>query len=560
MIPEPRARFLGRRGFLKWSTLALGLAAAAPVLQACGAAAPTATPAAGAAAPKPSDKPAEKPAAPTNTPAAAAKPTEPSAPAAKPAATKPADSAKPGPAQGAPGTPAAKPAAPAPQPTEPPASEAVRKVVGDLPKPKSSAKITGKFTVIQHQDFHPDHNSFVRLSLEEWAKANSWPLDISYTAGFTGGGDLNQKLVAMVQAGTSPDLLFHDVGVRQLFFLEVVEDVTKLAEEMQAKFGKTGPGYVRSTQFEGKWWGVPFYTRTGGYYLRTDWFKDAGLDPEKDTETYNKLRETALKLSDPDKKKWGWGMTVNRSGDGESMVQNLIHAHGGRLQDKSGQVVTLNSPETIAGMEWLKETYTDQKWAKALPPGVNAWNDISNNEAFLAGTIGITQNAGTMLAKAYFDKVPHAESILFVETPKSLDGKGPRLSSGAGDRFHILKGSKNREAAEDTIRFMLTDEYQKTIWSISKAYALPAYAKGWEDPIVKNFPNSIRFKPIYDNEDWWGLATPGPLSAAVDAVGVSNMYTDAMGEILKGKPVKQVAEEMHKRAVRIFKEFGLKGE
>ena len=49
--------------------------------------------------------------------------------------------------------------------------------------------------------------------------------------------------------------------------------------------------------------------------------------------------------------------------------------------------------------------------SQMLPPGVNAWNDISNNEAFLAGTLGITQNAGTMLAKAYFDKVPHAESI-----------------------------------------------------------------------------------------------------------------------------------------------------
>ena len=113
-----------------------------------------------------------------------------------------------------------------------------------------------------------------------------------------------------------------------------------------------------------------------------------------------------MKISDPDKKRWGWGMTVNRSGDGDTGVNNILFWHGARWQDKDGQKVTLNTPEAVAAMEWLKETYSDPKWAKMLPPGVNAWNDISNNEAFLAGTLGMTDNAGTVLAKAYFDKVP----------------------------------------------------------------------------------------------------------------------------------------------------------
>ena len=110
-------------------------------------------------------------------------------------------------------------------------------------------------------------------------------------------------------------------------------------------------------------------------------------------------------------------MTVNRSGDGNSMVQNVIFRHGGHLQDETGQKVTFNSPETIAGLEWLKETYTAEEYAPMLPPGVLSWIDTSNNEAFLAGQIAITQNAGTMYAKAELDQVPFAEQIVYVPVP-----------------------------------------------------------------------------------------------------------------------------------------------
>ncbi|HEY3107819.1 MAG TPA: hypothetical protein VGL23_03655 [Chloroflexota bacterium] len=31
-----------------------------------------------------------------------------------------------------------------------------------------------------------------------------------------------------------------------------------------------------------------------------------------------------MKISDPDKKRWGWGITVNRSGDGDTGVNNVL--------------------------------------------------------------------------------------------------------------------------------------------------------------------------------------------------------------------------------------------
>jgi len=515
------AKLRGRRSFLRWTTFAVGMTAAAPILSACATATPTPVP------PKPAAPAAP---APTNTPAPAA---------AAPAPTKPA---------------AAGPTAtPAP-------SQSVVQSVAALQKPKSNATVTGKLQILQNQDFHPDHNAFVRLLLEEWGKAQGWQMDIAYIAGFQGGSDLNQKLVAMVQAGTPPDVMDHNVSHRQQTFLGVLEEISDLVKENEAKYGATVVGIRRGAEIDGKWYGLPYYTRAGGYYIRNDWFKEAGVDPVNGIDTYNKMREVALKISDPDKKRWGWGMTVNRSGDGEGMVQNLVFAHGGRIQDQTGQLIVLNSKETIAGYDWLKETYTDPKWAKALPPGVNAWNDISNNEAFLAGTLGITQNAGTMLAKAYFDKVPHAEAIGFANTPKSLDGAGPALQTGGGETLRVVKGSKNKTAAYDTMRFWTSFPVQQTVWKISTAYALPAYNNGWDDPIVKGNAISSAFKAVVNNEAWYGAATPGPIQAANDAVVASNGFTDTMGEILKGKPTAQAVQELHARFVKIYKEFGLKGE
>ena len=49
------------------------------------------------------------------------------------------------------------------------------------------------------------------------------------------------------------------------------------------------------------------------------------------------------------------------------------------MVDESGKVV-INSPETIAGLRYAREMY------QTLIPGTEAWLDINNNRAFLAGT------------------------------------------------------------------------------------------------------------------------------------------------------------------------------
>jgi multiple sugar transport system substrate-binding protein len=531
--PWSRRQFLRRVGLV-----GAGLAAL-PILAACGGTATATTAPASAASAKPS------------TAASAAASSAPASSAPASAAASAAGSAKPSAAASAAGSAApAATATPAPTPT----------VIASIPRAKSTAKVTGKYTFIQNQDFHPDHNAFLRTEIQEFCKVQGWNLDISYAAGFQGTGDLLSALAAAVQAGNSPDAFFQDISTRQYEFQGVLDDADAVTKEAIQKYGDTYPGYIETTVIKDKWYGLPFYGRAGGAYIREDWFQEAGLDPVKDIETYDKMRDAALKISDPSKQRWGWGMTPNRSGDGTTNVQQPIMRFGGTIQDKDGQKITFNSPETIAGFNWLKETYSDKKWEKMWPAGLLSWTDTSNNEAFLAGTIGITDNAGTMYAKAQYDKVPHASKILFVKRPKR-NSDGLYLDSLSGARLHYVKGTKNRDASTDLFRHLISEPIQKQLFSISLAYVMPPYKNLWNDPVIQGDRNAkAAFDLAYPANYFAGYRLPGPPSAALDTITGGTYFTDACADILQGKKVEDVVLDYHKRFVQIFKDQGLKGE
>ena len=431
----------------------------------------------------------------------------------------------------------------------------------DIPREPSSATVNGTLQVLLKDDFHPDHNAFMRAELEAYADLNGWEIDITDVAGYQGSGDLNQKLLGSVQSGNSPALVIHDTNVLPMHTLGLVQPVSELVNEVSAELGDPIPGMRFDSTVDGEWFAVPFFTRVSGLWVRQDIFEEHGLDIIEDTDTYDKLRESALAVSNPEENLWGWGLTVNRSGDGNGLIQAVIFRFGGHVQDETSQIVTFNSPETIAALNWLKETYTDEQWQPMLPPGVLSWTDTNNNEAFLGEQIAITQNAGTVYAKAVFDEVPFADEIAFIPNPKrESDGERLDFLSG-GMKFFVIEGSENTEATHDLIRHFLTLPVRERVWSISTGYALPAYENGYENEIITQNENSLRAKDIALNEtDFNGLAWPGEDNAALASIGASVFFTDMMSEILQGRPTEEVVEDYHNQFVEIYQDFGREGE
>ena len=431
----------------------------------------------------------------------------------------------------------------------------------DIPREPSSASVDGTLQVLLKDDFHPDHNEFMRAELEAFAEASGWDIEITDVAGYQGTGDLNQKLLGAVQSGNPPDLLIDNSGILQLHTLELIEPVTDLVSEVREELGDPIPGMRFDSVIDEEWWAVPFFTRVNGLWVRQDIFVEHGLDIIDDTETYDKLRDAALEVSNPDENMWGWGMTINRSGDGATLVQQVLFRFGSHVQDASGQIVTFNSQETIDGLNWLKETYSDEQWAPMLPPGVLSWTDANNNEAFLASQVATTQNAGTVYAKAVLDEVPFAGEIAYIPYPKRIDDDERLDFLSQGMKFFLINGARNKEAVYDTIRHFLSLPVRERVWSISTGYALPAYENGWENEIIAENPNSLRAKDIALNEtDFNGLAWPGEDNAALAAIGAGVFFTDMMSEILQGRSTEEVVEDYHEQFVQIYQDFGREGE
>jgi multiple sugar transport system substrate-binding protein len=214
----------------------------------------------------------------------------------------------------------------------------------------------------------------------------------------------------------------------------------------------------------------------------------------------------------------------------------------------------------VAALEWLAETYSSEEWAPMLPTGWAAWTDTGNNEAFLAGILALTQNAGTMYAKAVLDEVPFADQIDYMPNPLRLSDDQP-VDQLAGVLLHLIEGSKNADAARDLARHLLSEPVQQRIWTISRAYAVPAYRNGWTDPIIADNANAARAETAtWDNVEFTGLRWPGPPSVAVDAVGGGFDQVDMVAEVLQGRSAAEVVEDYHGRWVQIWQDYGLPGE
>ncbi len=396
----------------------------------------------------------------------------------------------------------------------------------------------------------------IRAEMTTFVKAGGGNIEV---ANQTDNGAQNvQKLQAAVDGGNAFDIGNGDGSIQQLLTLNLVADVTDVVTEMEAKYGKLMPLVPRNLSRDGKYFGVPFYVKSDVWFLRRDWLDEKGIKVEN-LKTFDNMRDAALEISDPGKRRYGWGQSPYPSGDGTTLIFQVIHNYGGALVSKEGTKVTFNSPETVAGVSWLSDLYQNPKYKNMLPPGWEGWNDSSNNETFLQGTLGITANAFTMYAKARDDKNPIFPSIATAPRPG-----GPAypngLRGGSPIYLYIPRGSKNVDVSKDIIRQMLTPTVWNKLAQQSGGLALPAYESQWANPFFKSDPNYLPLEAqVRDPLGYTQLHHPANQTAPVDAIGSQQILLGMMGDILqKGAKPADAVRDAHDRMVKVFEQFGVK--
>jgi multiple sugar transport system substrate-binding protein len=432
------------------------------------------------------------------------------------------------------------------------AATAAKSTASPQPLPIGSA---GKLTVIQRPEFFKGVETKFRDLVAQFAQSKGIELDIS-TANPAPSSDFNAKLQAAVQAGNPPDLAYHNLPITQLHALDLVEDVSDLVAEAARMYGDVIPVTAeKNARFDGTWWAVPYISTSGAWFARKDIFEAAGVDVNS-LDTFDRRRAAALQVSDPSKEVWGWGLTINQSGDGHQLIIDVIQAFGGSITDAAGHKVTFNSPQTIEAVKWLQETYTSDTYQPMLPPGIESWIDTSNNEAYLAGKLALTSNAFSLYAKAKQDNNPVYGQSAILHKPKASDGK--LLEAGANGWFTIFKGAKNADLARELIRHMLDPKHFTPMVREGGGLFLPAYKNLWTDDILKLDPNFATLKEIIFNPTpYTGVAYPADPNAAIDGVNATSIPSQMMANVTSGKmSAAQAVRDAHDRIVQIFEEAG----
>ncbi|MEV6301202.1 extracellular solute-binding protein [Actinoplanes sp. NPDC051861] len=437
-------------------------------------------------------------------------------------------------------------------------------VVPEVPKEllDAAASLKGSsMGMLSQKLYSTAANEALDASIKKFADSTGTKIENSLVQ--ADAGDVVAKIHAEVEGGVARDLAFMTDSrfVAQFQALGDLEDVTDVVEALTAKYGEPCAEAKNFCVFDGKWYAIPYHFIGIGSFLRKDWMQEKGIAP-KDVYTWEELRDLCLEISDPAKRRFGWGMTVNRSGDANGLIEALINSYGGAIATNDGKKVTFNSPETVQAVTFLGDVYTNPKYKSMLPPGVASWTDTSNNENWLAGVLGYTRNSFSVYADSKTKKNPvYGNTHVFSDCVGPATDKSLLLGQSQG--FTIFKGAKNAELAKLVAQYLVTAPALVGVAKEAPGLALPAWEKVWDadpffaggDPAFPMLRNmSQQPLPLKTKN---GLSFPQKASAGQQAVVAAYVLTDMMQQVVQGAAPAQAVTAAHAKMVQIFAQQGL---
>lgn len=217
---------------------------------------------------------------------------------------------------------------------------------------------------------------------------------------------------------------------------------------------------------DGEIYGIPAFTFVDWSYYRTDWFQEAGIDgPPK---TFDEFLDTALKITDPEKGRYGFGM---RAGDGgQDFIVYMIEAFGSPILDENGDPA-IDRDIAIEAVKWYSELYTVHKVVPESAPN-DSYRQIM--EGFKTGQTGMVWHHTGSLTEIAGALEPETQFMSAVR-PVGPKGNITRLSY----LYNGLMKEDNAEASWDWVSFW--GELDPTIAFLEETGYFPASAQVAED-------------------------------------------------------------------------------
>jgi multiple sugar transport system substrate-binding protein len=397
---------------------------------------------------------------------------------------------------------------------------------------------------LRWSDFVPASDQLLRSQIvPECDKA----LGIKLTLETINANDIQARITSAIQSGSGADIILVVNNWPQLYTGSVV-DVSDVAEEI----GNAQGGYYNISKVVAndgqKWIGVPWSIGGGLLTNRKSWFEEMGYSDGKFPETWDEYRAVGKKLKAQGRP---YGQSLGHTfGDPVVFWYPFLWSWGGREVEGDGRTVSLNSKETLESVK-----YAIAFWNDCYDPGGLAWDDSSNNRAFLAGTVSSTNNG----ASIYLEAKKKPETYLTEKgSPLWKDTFHTRLPKGGSGQFSfpfpfsdmVMGYSKNQKAAKDFLRWVHSKPVFDQWFTSQQGFTLGPTAEWQNHPLWEKDPVMLPFRSIADIGRAAGYA--GPANRAAAEVVTKYIITDMYAKAVQGTPAEDAVKWAHGELVKIY--------
>ena len=352
--------------------------------------------------------------------------------------------------------------------------------------------------------------------------------------------DIRPKAAVAANVGSGPDIVmcwFDDAHQ----YPDKLVDLTELGTYLDGKYGGFYDGLKGYATREGKFIAMPLTAIGNAIVYRDSHMKAAGFSEfPQDTKGFLELCKAMKAKGTP--AGFPHGKAV---GDGNNYAHWLLWSHGAQMVDESGKV-TINSPETIAAINYAKELYA------TFIPGTESWLDINNNRAFLAGQVSLTANGVSIYYAAKNDPKlsEFAADMRSTNFPIGPVGKSVELHQTSS--LLLFKHSKYPEAAKAYIKFMMEADQMNAWLEGSSAYCCQPLKAFADNPVWK--ANPIHTPYARASETLRPNGYSGPLGYASAAVMADYVLVDMFASAVTGASTPEEAvASAEKRANRYYR-------
>jgi N,N'-diacetylchitobiose transport system substrate-binding protein len=360
------------------------------------------------------------------------------------------------------------------------------------------------YAIAEFNELHPDVT--VQLERQQW----------------TG---LVEKLTTALSGSDAPDVV--EFGNTQAQSFEAAGAVVDLSDKA-AELG--GDDFLTSLleagTYDGKLYAVPYYAGARVVVYRKDLFEEAGIDVPT---TLDEFLAAGVALKEAN------ASTPNFSGiylPGKNWyaVLSYLWDKGGDIavQEDGQWVGQLDSPESIAGLEYFKQVFDE---ANAAPADSDDAQDFT---AFCNGEVGMMQAPGWKPGQIIdpVDGCPEMEPNIGVfALPGTEAGTTAPVFLG-GSVLAIPTNSEHQELAYDLLKILSSAGYQERMAQAGLIPALKselATVSGSDAAVAQaKAAENSRFVPT--SENWSG-------------VEAANVLPDMLVQIAQGTPIDEAAAQ-----------------